>query len=782
MGRVRVALISPYSYTYPGGVGRHVEALSEQLLESGHDVRLLAPYDPDDRVARLTHRGARPEQRPLPDHVIPIGRTMGLPLNGAISNLAVFPDSVGRLSRELRGGNYDVVHVHEPNAPYASWYATEASRVPTVATFHTYSTGAMICRFTANVAGARRLYSKLSARIAVSEAARWTAQRFYGGRYRIIPNGVDLRLAQSLEESALDYRPHEELQILFVGRAEERKGLPVLLRAFEALRGAGVRARLTVAGATPAEVEPLLLEPDGVEVVGRVDDEQKWRLLAEADLLCAPSLGGESFGMVLTEAFASGTPVVASSIAGYRDVVADGRDGLLVPVGDAVELGEALRSLALDPVRRERMAAAARESAERFAWPHVAAEVTEVYEEALAAPRPERRTTRAAQRLGVVPTEPGPRVPPRRLPSLELRDPRAGRKRAARAARRVVVGAGAVAGAGLAALALQRIGIESIGRALLAATPVWVLAAFGLMCASMLLRAEAWHAILRAALPGVRVRRRDTARATMVGVLMSATLPARLGEPSRALILSRRVGRLRDRFPVVLGTMVSQTLLNILALSVLGTVMFATVGLFRGNEDALVIATIVPVVLLVLVVSAPWLLRRGKPTRFQRFQQAAAAARRAMVQVRSGLQVFRRPKLGGWAALNQLAAWAIQWLACYLLLVALGLDDHAGIGAAAAVLFAVNVTAALPATPSNLGVFQAACVAVLSAYGVGKTDALAYGIILQAVEIATALAMGMPALVHEGMTWRDLRLRALHAAPVELRSARRRGEAAEAEA
>ena len=154
-----------------------------------------------------------------------------------------------------------------------------------------------------------------------------------------------------------------------------------------------------------------------------------------------------------------------------------------------------------------------------------------------------------------------------------------------------------------------------------------------------------------------------------------------------------------------------------------------------------------------------------------------------MLQVRLGLQVFRRPRLGGWAATMQLTAWAIQWLACYVLLVALGLDEHAGIGAAAAVLFAVNVTAALPATPSNLGVFQAACVAVLSAYGVSKTNAFAYGIILQAVEIATALAMGMPALVREGMTWKDLRLRALHASPVELRGgSRRRSDAAEVEA
>ena len=164
----------------------------------------------------------------------------------------------------------------------------------------------------------------------------------------------------------------------------------------------------------------------------------------------------------------------------------------------------------------------------------------------------------------------------------------------------------------------------------------------------------------------------------MIGVLMSATLPARLGEPSRALIVARRVGRVRDRFPIVLGTLVSQTLLNILALVVLGGVMFHTVGLFQGNEDALVVATIAPVVLLALVLSAPWLLRRGKPTRFQRVQQAAMLARGAMLRVRSGLQVFRKPKLGAWALVMQLGAWAIQWLACYVLLVALGLDDQAG--------------------------------------------------------------------------------------------------------
>jgi phosphatidylinositol alpha-mannosyltransferase len=590
----------------------------------------------------------------------------------------------------------------------------------------------------------------------------------------LIPNGVDLAAARPTA------RPGEgPLRLLFVGRPEGRKGLPVLLRAFEALRHAGVDARLTVAGASPEDVEPLLLDAEGVEVAGRVSDEEKWRLLGQADLLCAPSLGGESFGMVLTEAFASSTPVVASNIAGYRDVVRNRIDGVLVPAGDAAELGEELRSLALDPERRARMARAARERAERFAWPNVAREVTEVYEQALEAPAPEGAVAKVAARAGLKRSEPGSGVRPRRLPSIEPAD-RDARRRRVRVARRVAVGVGATAGVGLTALALNRIGIHSIAHALIGAAPTWILVGFALMCLSLLIRAEAWHAILRAALPGgVRVRRRDAARGTMIGVLMSATLPARLGEPSRALIVARRLGRMRDRFPVVLGTLVSQTLMNLLALSVLGTVMFATVGLFNGNEDALVVATIAPVVVLAFVLSLPWLLRRGRPTRFQRLQQGAAAVRRAMTQVRTGLQVFRRPKLATWAVLMQLLAWGIQWVACYTLLVALGLNHHAGMGAAAAVLFAVNVTAALPATPSNLGVFQAACVAVLSAYGVGKSDAFAYGIILQAVEICTALALGMPALVREGMTWRDLRLRALHAAPVQLGG---RGDAAEAEA
>jgi phosphatidyl-myo-inositol alpha-mannosyltransferase len=316
--------------------------------------------------------------------------------------------------------------------------------------------------------------------------------------------------------------------------------------------------------------------------------------------------------------------------------------------------------------------------------------------------------------------------------------------------------------------------------ALLDSSPSWVLVGLGVMCVSMAVRAVAWHAILKAALPRGRVRLRDAMQGTFIGVLMSATLPARLGEPSRALVVSRRTGRPREHLPVVLGTIVSQALLNIVALVLLGIVTFSTVRLFRNHHDALIFAAIMPLLLLVVVLLAPPLLSAGRHSRFAKLRELTGQARSALARVRDGLAVFRDPKLGGTAIAAQLAAWILQWLACYVLLVALGLDQRAGLGAAAAVLFAVNVTAVLPATPSNLGIFQAACVVVLSGgYGVSQADALGYGIILQAVEIATAVVMGMPALVKEGLSWKDVRLRALQTAPVELRTRQHHGRGGE---
>jgi phosphatidylinositol alpha-mannosyltransferase len=250
---------------------------------------------------------------------------------------------------------------------------------------------------------------------------------------------------------------------------------------------------------------------------------------------------------------------------------------------------------------------------------------------------------------------------------------------------------------------------------------------------------------------------------------MSSTLPARLGEPSRALVVARRTGRPREHLPIVLGTVVSQTLLNILALIVLGAVMFSSVNIFNGHEDALLAVAIVPAVLLVIVLGSPILLRHTANTRFNRLRLLVGQTRRALTRVRAGLMVFRRPRLGLIAAAGQLGAWALQWLSCYTLLVALGLGSKAGMAGAAAVLFAVNITAVLPATPANVGVFQAACAAVLhTGWHVGYGTGIAYGVILQAVEVTTAVIMGMPALLKEGMSWKEVRLRALHATPVKL--------------
>jgi phosphatidylinositol alpha-mannosyltransferase len=275
--------------------------------------------------------------------------------------------------------------------------------------------------------------------------------------------------------------------------------------------------------------------------------------------------------------------------------------------------------------------------------------------------------------------------------------------------------------------------------------------------------------MLKAAVPEARPGFADALQGTAIGVLMSATLPARLGELSRALIVARRLGRPRERLPVVIGTLVSQTLLNVLALAILGTIMFTTVGLFAGRQQALLWYALAPIAALVAMLLAPALLHRGKTARSSTVLRWLGIVRDALARVRSGLVVYRHTRLGVVAVVGQLGAWALQMASCYVLLVALGLDSQAGVGAAAAVLFAVNVTAVLPVTPSNLGVFQAACVAVLTgAYGIGAGDSLGYGIILQAVEVATAVVMGAPALVKEGLSWREVRLRALHSAPVSL--------------
>jgi len=757
-------------------VTRHIEALAGELLAAGQDLRVLAPYDRDDRRSAWLHRGARPQRRSAPDWLIPLGGTIGWPSNGAVSNLAGTPSAVAKLRRELRAGGFDVVHLHEPVAPAIGWDALTSADAPLVGTFHCYSES-FPPHAIAGLMGAWRKLNRLAVRIAVSDAAAWTGRRFYGGEYRIVPNGVVLPDggAPAARVRALG----EPLEIVFVGQAVDRKGLPILIRAFEALRG-HVPARLTIVGASEPEVAPLLVDRTGVTVLGRVPDDEKRAALERADVLAAPSLGGESFGMVLTEGFAAGTPVVASDIAGYRDVVRDGVDGLLVPRGDATALAETLRALALAPERTAALGAAAGASAERYAWPKVAAQIAVAYQDARDVPQPDGAAERAAVRIGLRSADLGPRRPARRLPSLE---PAPGTTRRAGALlRRGAIALAALGAAGGSYLALERIGVDRVAHTLVTSSPSWVVIGLALMCASMVFRAISWHAILRAALPDARPRLTDAWQGTAVGVLMSATLPARLGEPSRALIVARRLGRPREALPVVIGTLVSQTLLNVLALVILGIVMFSTVGLFAGRQQALVWYALAPIAVLVVVLVAPALVRSGLPRRSARVGRWMRQGRAALTRVRRGLVVFRRPRLGSAAVAMQLGAWALQLVSCWVLMVALGLDDKgADLGAAAAVLFAVNVSAVLPVTPSNVGVFQAACMAVLiGAYGIGAADALGYGIILQAVEVATAVVLGAPALVKEGLSWREVRLRAMHTAPVELSALPRSGREAEA--
>ncbi len=767
MKSMRIALVSPYSWTYPGGVTRHIEALAEQLIAEGHFVRVLAPFDPPDQLAGVLHRGARPQALELPEYLVPLGRTIGIKANGAVSNLSITPSGIARMHHALRSQSFDVVHIQEPIAPILCWVATDQTRLPLVGTFHTYSTSRVL-NGGANLLGARRMLNRLHVRIAVSEAAAWTNQRFFGGHYRLIPNGVHYDREAALAAAA---RPlGEALRIAFVGQAVERKGLPVLLRAFEALRD-HIPCELTLIGPTPAELEPLLLDGRAVRALGKVSDAEKQAELERADVLCAPSLGGESFGMVLTEAFAAGTPVVASDIAGYRHVVRDGVDGMLVPRGDAQALAETLRDLWHDPARLRALALAGAERAERFAWPHVAAEVLDAYEDAIATPAPEGVAARAAVRLGTRPADLKPRAPARRLQSLEPA-PVAGRRSVPALLRRGAMVAVTLIAAALGVFALQKIGLQNIASALISSDATFVVIALAVMCAAMALRSVSWLAILRAALPNARIRLADSMQGTFIGVLMSSTLPARLGEPSRALMVARRTGRPRENLPVVLGTIVSQTLLNLVALLILAAIMFSSAHIFSGHQDALMVAALAPAVMLVVVLLAPSLLRgRGvaKRLRFEPLQSLLAHLRGALARVRTGLVVFRQPRNAAVAAVGQLAAWAMQCLSCYLLLIALGLDNHTGIGAAAAVLFAVNITAVVPATPANLGVFQAAAATVLHAgWHVSFGDGVAYGVILQAVEVATAVLMGGPALLKEGMSWREIKLRAMHATPVNL--------------
>jgi phosphatidyl-myo-inositol alpha-mannosyltransferase len=322
--------------------------------------------------------------------------------------------------------------------------------------------------------------------------------------------------------------------------------------------------------------------------------------------------------------------------------------------------------------------------------------------------------------------------------------------------RPLVVSVIVAGGVALTTLAIMRLNLSHSLRALANVRPAFVAATLTLLALSLIARAECWYVILRGTSIGTRVSRLVSARATMIGVMVSATVPGRLGEPTRVFVVARRAGDTRNWIALVAGTVLAQTLLNMAALVVLAVVLVASVTVFRSAAWAIALTTAVPIGVVVAVLAGPKLLDRAarKSTAVGR---AAAFVRTEITRVRGGLRVFRRPRDAFHATAAQLVAWSLQLAACAALLTAFGIETSSRLEAAAAVLVATNIAAVLPITPGNVGVFQAACVAALAAYGVGASRALAYGIALQLLEVTTAIALGLPALLTEGLRPRDLR-------------------------
>jgi phosphatidylinositol alpha-mannosyltransferase len=343
--------VCPYTWTTPGGVQTHVAGLAAYLRSRGAEVDVLAPAD-----GPVDERG-----------FVPLGRSLGFRWQGTVTRVALSPAAVARTARAVRGGSYDLVHVHEPMLPAAGLAAVLTAPCPIVATFHMTSRTAFWHRVFLPVL--RLSARRLDARIAVSEEARRFAERVLPGRYRVIPNAIHVDAYRSARDGG------REPRILFVGRPEPRKGLDVLLRAFDRLPGTPV-LELVGVGAGDVPNRPR------VRVHGQVPDAERVRLIGEADVLCAPSLGGESFGVVVLEGMAAGVPVVASEIPGYAALLPPSA-GRLVPPGDDAALAGALTELLSDPELRARLGEQGRREAARYDWARVGEEIAAVYDEVL---------------------------------------------------------------------------------------------------------------------------------------------------------------------------------------------------------------------------------------------------------------------------------------------------------------------------------------------------------------------------------------------------------------
>lgn len=355
-------MVCPYSFDAPGGVQAHVVDLSQELRRRGHDVRILAP--------------GRPENAPIEGMTL-TGPGIAIPYNGSVARLSFGPASWRATRTWLREAPLDVLHIHEPNAPGVGMFALAMSTGPIAATFHTSTTSSMLLE--ASDAVLAPLLEKIRGRIAVSALARRWQIEALGSDAVEIPNGVDVSAFADVDASA---ETSEVPTITFLGRYDEpRKGMDVLVGALPAVLKAVPEVRLRIMGDGDEKALRARL-PQGMEVdfLGRVDDTRKAAVLAAADVYCAPNTGGESFGIVLVEAMAAGTAVVASDLDAFRRVLRDGDCGELAAVGSSDSLAAALTRVLVDPARRDRLRERGSEAVRDYNWPVVADRVIRVYE------------------------------------------------------------------------------------------------------------------------------------------------------------------------------------------------------------------------------------------------------------------------------------------------------------------------------------------------------------------------------------------------------------------
>ena len=367
---MRIGIVSPYSFEVPGGVQNHIRDLAEALIALGHNVSVLAPAD---------------EDAPHPAYVVPAGRAVPLPYNGSVARIAFGPVSSARVRRWLARGKFDVLHVHEPMTLSLSMLAVLSARGPVVATFHTAMTRS---RALSAAQGMLQLVmEKITARIAVSELARKVQVEHLGGGAVEIPNGV--AVAKFASAAPLPGWPGEGGALGFLGRfTESRKGFDLLRTAYVTLARQRPGLRLLVAGpgGRSALLDGIPADLHGrVEFLGRVSEPDKARMLRSVDVYVAPNTGGESFGMILTEAMAAGAAIAASDLDAFRRVLDGGRAGALFRTGDAAALTAVLGDLLDDPEHRARLSACARTVVTAFDWPSVATRVLEVYATAIEA-------------------------------------------------------------------------------------------------------------------------------------------------------------------------------------------------------------------------------------------------------------------------------------------------------------------------------------------------------------------------------------------------------------